>query len=440
MSNNLKNRLILATAIGMALSPVQAWAGCCSLPKISVPKVSVPKVITNTVNTVTNGVTNTANTVANTVVNTANNVANDTTNAAAQGVGYANFAAAQAKGYADTVALQSANTLASANKWANLAAADTASQAMGFKNYADRMAADSVAVGRNEYDGLRNDALRAYTNGANQAKSAYEDARSAVSPVINAANSVAKYVAGICVSQATSSWGKITPYVSKAQSLDDNGKKALYRVLRTLGRGSTPDQQTMADMKAVGVALGMVTGNGLALVGNGYQSNFGVSLGASGGWIGGVNSSVSFSMDTFPTNGKYKMAIAVNSGVQVAAGTGTLAPGASIGFGLGWGPGSSVDASGVTMTAGGAVGGIDVAAQWTIPPVLAEAMVNDAKRGSFSVDSLKSALTGQLIANVQAVCQAPGISAGVSLPTPGNLGDVTFSPGYTKVVWTGSVD
>jgi len=153
-----------------------------------------------------------------------------------------------------------------------------------------------------------------------------------------------------------------------------------------------------------------------------------------------VNSSVSFSMDTFPTNGKYKMAIAVNSGVQVAAGTGTLAPGASIGFGLGWGPGSSVDASGVTMTAGGAVGGIDVAAQWTIPPVLAEAMVNDAKRGSFSVDSLQSALTGQLIANIQAVCQAPGISAGVSLPTPGNLGDVTFSPGYTKVVWTGSVD
>ena len=443
MSKNLKNRLIIATAIGMALSPVQAWAGCCSIPKISVPKISVPsvpKVITNTVNTVTNGVTNTANTVANTVVNTANNVANDTTNAAAQGVGYANFAAAQAKGYADTVALQSANTLATANKWANLAAADSASQAMGFTNYADRIAKDSVAVGRDQYDGLRNDALRAYTNGSNQAKSAYEDARAAVAPVLKTANSVANYLTGICVGQATSSWGKITPYVSKAQALDDNGKKALYRVLRTLGRGSAPDQQTAQDMKAVGQALGMITGNGLALVGNAYQSNFGISLGASGGWIGGVNSSVSLSMDTFPTNGKYKMAVAVNSGVQVAAGTGTLAPGASIGFGLGWGPGSSVDASGVTMTAGGAAGGIDVAAQWTIPPVLAEAMASDAKRGSFSVESLTSALTGQLISNIQAVCQAPGISAGVSLPTPGNLGDVTFSPGYTKVVWTGSAD
>ncbi len=421
MSKNLKNRLIIATAIGMALSPVQAWAGCCSLPKIKVPSVpKLPSIPSIPIPSVPNPT--------------------DLFNTAAQGVGYANAAAAQAKGYADKAAMESANNLAKANTWANLAAADTAAAAMGFKNYAERMAADSATVGRDQYEGLRNDALRAYTNQSNQAKSTYESARQAVAPVINTANSVAKYVAGICVSQATSSWGKITPYASKAQALDENGKKAVYRILRTLARGSTPDQQTAADMKTVGQALGMVTGNGLALVGNAYQSNFGISLGASGGWIGGVNSSVSFSMDTFPTNGKYKMAVAVNSGVQVAAGSGTLAPGASIGFGLGWGPGSSVDASGVTMTAGGAIGGVDVAAQWTIPPVLAEAMANDARRGSFSVDSLQSALTGQLISNIQAVCQAPGISAGVSFPTPGNLGDVTFSPGYTRVVWTGSVN
>jgi len=261
-----------------------------------------------------------------------------------------------------------------------------------------------------------------------------------VAPVINNPNSLANYVKGVCVGQATGNWGKITPFVNKALALNDDGKKALYRVLRTLGRGSTPDQQTAADMKVVGQALGMVTTNGLALVGNAYQSNWGISLGTSGGWVAGVNGSVSFSMDTYPTNGKYKMAVAVNSGVQVAAGVGILSPGATIGFGLGWGPGSSVDASGVTMTLGGAVGGIDVGAQWTIPPVLATAMVNDASRGSFSAQSLQSALTGQLDANIQAVCQAPGISAGVSIPTSGNMGDATFSPGYTHVVWTGSVN
>jgi len=435
MSNNLKKGLLLATTMGIALSPTQVSAKCCSMPSVK----SIGKAITNTANNAGSAITNTANTAVNTVVNTANNVANSTTDAVASGVGYANFATAQAKGYADTVAMETANTMAKASNWSNLAAADTASQAMGFRNYADRMAADSVAVGRDQYGTVRNDALRAYTASSNQAQNTYEDARKAVAPVINTANSVAKYIAGICVNQATSSWGKITPYVNRAQSLDDNGKKALYRVLRTLARGSTPDQQTAADLKAVGVALGMITGNGLALVGNSYQSNFGISVGGSGGWIAGVNSSVSFSMDTFPTNGKYKMAIAVNSGVQVAAGSGDLAPGATIGFGLGWGPGSAVGASGVTLTAGGAVGGIDVAAQWTIPPSLAQVMAADAKRGNFTVDTLKNAVTSQIVSDVQAVCQAPGISAGVSFPSPGNLGDVTFSPGYTHVVWTGEI-
>ena len=422
MSKNLKSGLFIMTAIGVALAPVQVSA-FIKVPKIKVPSIPKPPSIP----------------VPSIPIPSLPSPA-DLFNTAAQGVGYANAAAAQAKGYADKAAMESANNLAKANTWANLAAADTAAAAMGFKNYAERMARDSETVGRDQYEGLRNDALRNYTNGSNQAKNIYENGRSAVAPVVKTANSVANYLTGVCVSQATSSWGKITPYASKAQALNEDGKKAVYRILRTLGRGSTPDQQTAADMKVVGQALGMVTGNGLALVGNAYQSNWGVSLGASGGWIGGVNSSVSLSMDTFPTNGKYKMAVAVNSGVQVAAGTGTLAPGASIGFGLGWGPGSSVDASGVTMTAGGALGGVDVSAQWTIPPSLAETMLNDARRGTFSLETLQAAATQQVRSNIETVCQLPGISAGVGMATPGNLGDLTFSPGYTHVVWTGSVN
>ncbi len=421
MFKNVRTGLFVATAVVIALAPAQAWAKCNPLkPSTCIPKVPPPPPIPSI------------------PIPSLPSPA-DLFNTAAQGVGYANAAVAQANGYADKAAMETANNLAKANTWANLAAADTASRAMGFKNYAERIARDSETVGRDQYEGLRNDALRNYTNGSNQAKNIYENGRSIVAPVINNPNSLANYVKGICLGQATSNWGKITPFVNKALALSDDGKKALYRVLRTLGRGSTPDQQTAADMKAVGQALGMVTANGLALVGNAYQSNWGISLGASGGWVAGVNSSVSFSMDTYPTNGKYKMAVAVNSGVQVAAGVGILAPGATVGFGLGWGPGSSVGASGVTMTAGGAVGGVDVGAQWTFPQVLAEALVSDARRGSFSVESLQSALTGQIVSNIQAVCQAPGISAGVSIPTPGNLGDVTFSPGYTHVVWTGEI-
>jgi len=330
--------------------------------------------------------------------------------------------------------------MATANTWANVAEADTASRAMGFKNYAERMAKDSEVVGRDQYAVLRYNALQAYTNGSNQAKNAYESARVAVAPVVNTAWSLANYVKGICVNQATNNWGKITPFVSKVNALDANGKGEVYRIIHTLARGNTPDRQTMRDMKLVGEHLGLIAANGVALVGNAYQSNWGISLGASGGWIAGVNSSVSFSMDTYPTNGQYKMAIAVNSGVQVAAGSGDLAPGASIGFGLGWGPGSSVDASGTTMTAGGALGGIDVAAQWTFQPVIAQAIADNARSGNFTQETLQTALTSAVVSNIQSVCQTPGISAAVNFPSPGNLGDVTFSPGYTYVVWTGSVN
>jgi hypothetical protein len=371
----------------------------------------------------------------------ANNWANlahaDTVSKAA---GYSNYVAAKANGYSDKFALEGAVGLASANEWSNLVAADTASKAMGFTNYAARMAADSVTVGRDQYEGLRNSALQAYTSGSNTAKGLYESARSTVAPYQSTPRSFAQYFAQVCWGPARQNLGQITPFVNRALALQGEPQRAVYRMLRTLGRGSTPDRQTLRDMKVIGQALGMVTANGLALVGNAYQSNWGISLGASGGWVGGVNSSVSFSMDTYPTNGQYKMAIAVNSGVQVAAGTGTLAPGASIGFGLGWGPGSSVDASGVTMTAGGALGGVDVSAQWTIPPSLAETMLNDARRGTFSLETLQAAATQQVRSNVETVCQLPGISAGVGMATPGNLGDLTFSPGYTHVVWTGSVN
>jgi hypothetical protein len=144
-------------------------------------------------------------------------------------------------------------------------------------------------------------------------------------------------------------------------------------------------------------------------------------------------------MDTYPTNGKYNMAVTVSTGVQVATGTSVLAPGASIGFGLGWGPGSATGAEGTTMTAGGSVGGIDVSASWTFQNDLAKALVDDAKTGKFNPAGLKKALTKQVTSVIETVCTVPGISAGVSFPSSQNLGNVTYTPGYTHVIWTGSI-
>jgi hypothetical protein len=411
MTNNLKSGLLFASAIAVAItaSPALAQTGI--------------------------GVIDKAFSGAEDFVNDKSNA---TTDKIAKGVGYADFAAAKAKGYANTNLLEKASAEAKANKWKDLAAADTASAAMGFKNYADRMEEDSVQVGAARYSAIQKSALQNYASAHSQASAKYEVARKNLVPVLAQGYSVANYVANTCTASATSSWGKITPFVNKATKFNPKTQDAVYRVLRTLARGSKPDQQTATDMLAVGQALGMVSANGFALVGNAYQSNFSISVGGSGGWVAGVNSSVGFAMDTFPTNGKYGMAITVSTGVQVAAGTSALSPGATIGFGLGWGPGSAAGAEGQTLTAGGEVGGIDVAAQWTLPPSLVQVLATDVARNGFDVNSLKNALTSSVTDGITAMCQAPGISAGVSIPSSANLGNVTFSPGYTFVAWKGS--
>ncbi|WP_353199762.1 hypothetical protein [Sandarakinorhabdus sp.] len=418
MKNNFKSGLLFVSAIAVALTASSA-------------AVAAPRWAKKAVKTVSKTATSTTNTVAN-------NVSNATTDAASKGAGYANFAAAQAKGYADTEILEAANLEAKANKWSSLVAADTASAAMGFKNYAERMAADSMPVGRAEYAQIRTSALKNYSTAFSEASAKYEVARKNLVPVMMQGYSIANHIANTCNNSATGNWGKITPFVNKVTKFNPETQDAVYRLLRTLARGSRPDQQTATDMLEVGQALGMVTANGFALVGNAYQSNFSLSVGGSGGWIAGVNSSVSFAMDTFPTNGKYGMAVTVNAGVQVAAGTADLAPGATIGFGLGWGPGGAAEGEGQTLTAGGEAGGIDVAAEWTLPASLVQILATDVAKNEFSVNSLKNALTTTVTDSITTMCQAPAISAGVSIPTTANLGNVTFSPGYTRVVWKGS--
>jgi len=162
-------------------------------------------------------VSSTANKGTSAVTTLAKNVSNTATDSAAQGVGYANFAAAQAKGYADTDTLTAAHLEATANRWSNLAAADTASAAMGFRNYADRMAADSAVVGQAEFSQIRTNALAKYSTGFSQATASYEVARKNLAPVISTADSLANHIAKVCKTSATGSWGKITPFVAKAK-------------------------------------------------------------------------------------------------------------------------------------------------------------------------------------------------------------------------------
>jgi len=419
MERNLKTGLLLATAIAVALTSSPASA-----------KIKVPGWAKKAEKAITNGTAKLAD--------TANGVSKSTEDVFAEGVGYTNFAAAQAKGYADADSLQVANLEATANKWTNLAEADTASAVMGFKNYADRMAADSAAVGQSEFAQIRTDAIKANNLKIYVLDTLARRIYNKIGPIVGGSDTLARYVADTCLEPAKSGWGKITPFVTKAKALDGATQEAVFRVLRTIGRGNKPDRQTATDMLAVGQALGMVSANGLALVGNAYKSNFSVSVGGSATGVVGINASVALAMDTFPTNGKYGMAVTVNTGAQLAAGTADIFPGATIGFGLGWGPGSAADGEGMTMTAGGSLAAIDVAAQWSVPNDVVKALVTDALKTEFTLAGLTETLTSNLTASIQTMCQVPGVSAGVSIPVPANMGDVTFSTGYTYVAWRGS--
>jgi hypothetical protein len=84
--------------------------------------------------------------VVDTVTTDANNVSNSTTDAAAVSAGYANFYTTRAHGYADSDVLKQSDLQARSANWSNLYAADAASTVMGFRNYRERMAADTRAV------------------------------------------------------------------------------------------------------------------------------------------------------------------------------------------------------------------------------------------------------------------------------------------------------
>ena len=263
MTTNLKSGLLFASAIAVALTASPASAGL--------------------VNRASKGV----KTATNTVKDVANNVSNKETDKVAKAVGYANFAAAQAKDYADTEILEFAYAEAKANNWPSLIAADTASVAMGFKNYFHRMEEDSEKINiswkGDDYTKILKNAGANYGPEFRAAANKYEAARKVLDPVILKTNSLANYVANTCKASATGSWGKITPFVNKATKFNPETQDAVFRLLRTLARGSNPDHQTATDMLDVGKALGMASSTGFALVGNAVQSNFSISLGGGGG-------------------------------------------------------------------------------------------------------------------------------------------------------------
>jgi hypothetical protein len=277
-----------------------------------------------------------------------------------------------------------------------------------------------------------------YKSGLSDAQTAYAQSQAGLKQFLSVSTNLLNYMKQQCESQGVqNNFGAITPYVKKFSSLSPASQSALIRIIRTITRGSPVDQQVAADMRVIGKEVGLISQNGVSLIGNAFQSNWGISIGASGGSNGlGGNTSIGFSIDTYPqSNGRYNMALTTSAGASATFGTADLGPGGSIDFSLGWGPGSSTGAEGTTWGVGGTVAGIDVALTWTVPGSLMQMFITG--QPAITPQNLGMAILQGPMNQIKALCAGPGISAGVGVSVGAEAGpNISLNPGYTHVLKT----
>ena len=187
-------------------------------------------------------------------------------------------------------------------------------------------------------------------------------------------------------------------------------------------------------------------------------STWGISVSASVAWIVGASQTFSFNMNTAPfSNGRYGYSIASVSGPTVVLGTNDVVPGFSTAISLSLGTGDSTLANQGTSLAYGVSGGAFSAELGWVFPNVAMDSVNSAfnavktaeqamAKSASGKDLLDAAYKtgnqafdaamGPLQSAIGTLCSVPGISAGLGITFGA---DVTAVPGYSTVIWHGSI-
>jgi len=334
-----------------------------------------------------------------------------------QQVGYSSTAALS--NYATGDSLLMYNSIAQAKGYANLAAADSAAVAYGFSSYGQRLIQDGQAVSAADFQSFQSVLRTTYAAVDRDAANAYKTSASQIMIVAADGTDVLKSLFSVCASAATSSTPNLkramSPMIKAVGSLPADEQSALNRIVRMLGKGKMPDLQAAADLKQVGTALGMLSpANIKGLDGSEYQSNWGISIAASGGYIVGANVSVGFAMDIAPTNGRYGFALIETTSAQIQA-----VPGASIEMDLGWGPGTAAGSEGGLISVGAGDENYSASLSWTL---------SDPTSKNFGK------AVGQTLNNAIAMaCSIPGIAAGYGVEY-GKVASESF--GYSHVFWT----
>ncbi len=276
----------------------------------------------------------------------------------------------------------------------------------------------------------------------------------------------------------------VAPFIANMKHLDADNLLAVNRILRGLFTGKTPDQSLAHDLLQIGTDIGILKTKGTSTGPNNYKgSTWGLSVSISGGWIGDGSWSAAFNMNTEPFVTRsplgntfdqyhYGYSLSTNPGVSVEAGTNDVEAGVTVGFGVGLGAGDSAAANQGVSFAAGVAGGAPLqfssSLGWIFPnPTMQnlqslfnafktaeKALYDSAKqgvsgKGVSGKDMLAAgyktgnqavdAALGPVVSTLQTLCSVPGISIGMGLTFAGSAADLSITPGYSAVLWSGTI-
>jgi len=401
--------------------------------------------------------------------------------------------------YVNKVEIDAYQQLAVYQGYANLAAADAQAGVYGgYHNFSQsvkipvpnyeslkaRLAAESMPIVAADVAKFQ----AAYQATVAAAKVAY----AAVEPYLNAAISdgttLQSLMAKSCQSGGYSSvaaeQSAMAPFIANMKKLDADDLLAVNRILRSLLTGKTPDQSIAHDLQQIGTDIGILKTTGKSTGPNNYKgSTWGLSVSIAGGWIGNGSWSAAFNMNTEPfvtrsnlgstfDRYNYGYSLSTNPGVSFELGTNDAKPGVTVGFGVGLGAGDSTLANqGVSFAAGVAAGpGVQFSSSlgWIFPdPTMQNllSLFNAFKTAEKALyDSTKKGVTGQsvsgkdmlaagyktgnnavdaamgpLLSTIGTLCSIPGISIGMGINFAGASANLSITPGYSAVLWSGTI-
>ena len=400
--------------------------------------------------------------------------------------------------YVNKAEIDAYQQLAVYQGYANLAAADAQAGVYGgyhnfakgvpipVPNYASlkaRLAAESMPLVAADVAKFQ----AAYQTTVAAAKVAYAAAEPYLNVAITDGTTLQSLIIKSCQSGGYSSvaaeQSAMAPFIANMKKLDADNLLAVNRILRSLLTGKTPDQSIAHDLQQIGTDIGILKTTGTSTGPANYKgSTWGLSVSISGGWIGNGSWSAAFNMNTEPfvtrspisalNQYHYGYSLSTNPGMSVEAGSNDVEPGVTIGFGVGLGAGDSTAANQGVSFAAGVAGGAPLqfssSLGWIFPnPTMQnlqslfnafktaeKALYDSAKqgvsgKGVSGKDMLAAgyktgnqavdAALGPVVSTLQTLCSVPGISIGMGLTFAGSAADLSITPGYSAVLWSGTI-